>query len=285
MNIVFESLDNFLFEKKIQPINNKIIQNKIEDFYVSLHTKKEFEKYKSSYANKFEYWIDIYVKSKIKIKSIPTFIKVTIEDTDTNKLKNTFKYIIEKSEGWGWYVGDLVINGHSIIDERDYRVEIKKEDLLKFIEDKDEYRISRFSVTNTILIEIEPNYTQRIEQLPRFIYHVTPFYNIEGIKKKGLIPIEGRDRNLYPSRIYFTVDKKSAMDVLLPLKLRYESEEDIMYNNVSSLEDYVMLKIDTSKLNKGIKFFVDQHFGKEDKGIWTYSNIPKEAITILEKNY
>ena len=39
-----------------------------------------------------------------------------------------------------------------------------------------------------------------------------------------------------------------------------------------------MLKIDTSKLRKGTKFYSDENF-KPD-GAWTYSHIPASAISV-----
>jgi hypothetical protein len=284
MNIVFESLDDFLFERRVQSITNKIIEKKIWEFYSSLFTRKEFEKYKENWANNFKYWIDYWVKSNIDIKSTNDFIKIVLNDHKDERMIKTIKFIIDKVDGWGWYVSDLALNGHSIIEHKQ-RANLKKEDFIKFLNDEDYYYLDIRGV-NTILIEIEPNYTQRVIEVPKYIYHVTPFYNLENIRKKGLIKREGSDRK-YFERIYFTTDKKSAFEIMLALKLRDTDEMDIytQENVLNGTESFSVIKIDTSKLIKGTKFYIDQHFGKGNKGIWTNSNIPKEAITIEDKIY
>lgn len=60
---------------------------------------------------------------------------------------------------------------------------------------------------------------------------------------------------------------------------------DIYYSGLKGTDTYVVLQIDTSKIKKGTKFYLDQRYGKSKKGIWTYSNIPPEAIKYTNIKY
>ena len=113
---------------------------------------------------------------------------------------------------------------------------------------------------------LESYYGDLIENIPRFLYHITLNYKLKNILKKGLIPKEGSGWHIrkYPNRVFF-VRKEDLKDALF----------DFDFMGV----DKVILKIDTGKLRKGTKFYKDKYYSK---GLWTYTHIPSEAIEIYE---
>jgi hypothetical protein len=99
--------------------------------------------------------------------------------------------------------------------------------------------------------------------IPRYLYHTTPYYNYQNIKKNGLSV--GFD-----NRIYFTKDLGSSINIANQLYQQYHKNEDI--------EFYHIWRIDTKKINNPI-FFKDEDY---NAGIYITEPIPKNAIRYYE---
>lgn len=106
-------------------------------------------------------------------------------------------------------------------------------------------------------------------KLPEFLWHVTPKENVDSILSNGFEPrqrsVPGTSRR-YAPRVYFGTD---------PTKLK---------GFAKSADDWVLLRIDRTKLPKGQRFFVDQEFGFRKDGmpaaVFTLDPVPASAVSI-----
>lgn len=104
-------------------------------------------------------------------------------------------------------------------------------------------------------------------KMPKSLWHVTPRQNVESILRTGFEPrvrtAPGTTRK-YSPRIYLATDERGARAT------------------INREEDWALLKIDTTKLPKGTKFYVDQEFGHRPDGtpmaVYTTTPIPPVAI-------
>lgn len=126
-------------------------------------------------------------------------------------------------------------------------------------------------------IYYEPSYSDRVEQVPSTLYHITSSKNVKNILKKGLTPKEGvynsklstlnieKNKRAYPARIYLSTNIKLA---------------DILRKSFVKLGDdnnFITLQVDTNNLLPGTKFYKDI---EQPGSIWTYSRIPASAVSI-----
>ena len=119
-----------------------------------------------------------------------------------------------------------------------------------------------------------PNYTERVQNVPDKLYHVTPRKNLNRILKGGLGPRSvGRGKTSstvrkYPGRIYVIGSESAIQRVIDGFGGWGES-------------DYAVLEIDKNSLPKGTKFFIDNEYEERDM-FWTYTPIPASAIKLKE---
>jgi hypothetical protein len=107
-------------------------------------------------------------------------------------------------------------------------------------------------------------------KMPHLLWHVTPRANVEGILEKGFEPRQrtapGTTRK-YVGRIYLATDIKGAKAT------------------INRDEDWALLQIDTSRLPKSMKFYVDQEFGHRADGtpmaVYTQDPIPSVAVSVV----
>lgn len=133
---------------------------------------------------------------------------------------------------------------------------------------------------------LAPNYNERIVEVPKEVYHVTSIYNVETILRRGLIPKSGQQKGdshaarNYAPRIYVTGNMREAEQLLIAFN---EDDFHASYmSGKSSQLDQIVLTIDTTKLNKGTKFYVDAEMGnlEDSHAMWTYSAISAKAISV-----
>ncbi len=162
-----------------------------------------------------------------------------------------------------------------------------------------------------LIIQLERNYGDRLQpaDIPTFLFHTTPIWNVEKILRKGLLPKkpshnshdEDDDWNdekkdpiktgrQYPPRVYLTSSKSLAGE----LSLSFQGDayaEAMMTGSTSGIETYILLKIDARKLLPGTKLYVDNELDNSQyhgTSFWTYTRIPTRAISIDsqdEKDY
>ena len=106
-------------------------------------------------------------------------------------------------------------------------------------------------------------------KLPALLWHITPEANVAGILENGFEPrqrgVPGTSRR-YAPRIYLGTSAEGIRGF------------------AKGGEDWVLLKIDRSKLPKGQKFYVDQEFGHRKDGtpiaVFTMDPIPASAVSV-----
>ena len=131
--------------------------------------------------------------------------------------------------------------------------------------------VTNSEITNSrIEVLIDSNYDNMIKT-PNIVYHVTPTKYIENILKKGLKPMSGNKLAINLPKVYVAITRLGANQIKTIFN-QWELE------TLNSHSDRTVLKIDTSKLRKGTKFYSDEDFAPE--GAWTYSHIPASAISI-----
>jgi len=131
----------------------------------------------------------------------------------------------------------------------------------KMIEDKNKYitiLVDTTEVEESIITITNPG--KRVVP-PRFLIHLTNIENIPTILRDGLIPKENRNIDYgYRPAIFFST----------PDYLFYDNQED-----------YSILLIDTTKVDKRVRFFIDLNFTISNNGkcIMCFDQINPEAIT------
>lgn len=125
-----------------------------------------------------------------------------------------------------------------------------------------------------IKIILEPNIGEK-QIVPKFLYHLSKTENEKFILSKGLKPKEGlRKYTKYPSRVYLFNSLLSKDDIISFSISLFEPKNDI---NVT------LFKVDTQLLNKNIKFYIDKDIENSNIGVWTYSHIPENAISVYKR--
>lgn len=130
------------------------------------------------------------------------------------------------------------------------------------------------------------------------LYHITPSSKVNKILKNGLTPHAGNKLSVHPERIYFMPfikfgfsEKVTVINIansLYAQNLRKECKK----KNLSELEieklilhgrdiKYSVLEVDISKCNENIEFYGDPN---ADGAVWTYDNIPPQAINVILKD-
>lgn len=117
-----------------------------------------------------------------------------------------------------------------------------------------------------IELTLEKKYDSKYPQI-RFLYHVTPIFNINKIKKNGLCPKTKSKKSYHPERVYLTKRKEDAIKAVDLFK-KYENSE------------YVLLKVDTKKIKHRITIYNDPNF---TMGFYTYDVLPPYSISIEQK--
>ena len=107
------------------------------------------------------------------------------------------------------------------------------------------------------------------------IKHITPLYNVEKIKKIGLVPKSSNSRFNYPDRIYFFRGDTPMLEIGYQII-------DFQQNNPSKgdKDDYALISIDTNKLPNDCRFYYDPNYSS---GIFTTDNIPPSSIVGIKK--
>jgi hypothetical protein len=142
---------------------------------------------------------------------------------------------------------------------------------------------------------LEKNYGNRISETGEVLYHVTRSHDVKKILRQGLIPHQAsheteedkqndidsgeqlQQGRQYSPRVYVTPSLELADE------LSFSFQDDGPDANASDYEDYTFLRIDTSKLLPGTKFYEDSEFATsryKGQSFWTYSRIPAAALSV-----
>ena len=113
-----------------------------------------------------------------------------------------------------------------------------------------------------------------INDLPRYLCHITDAYSARKIKKNGFYPRNKNERGyIYPDRVhFFTTYNRMVQYALLALK-------GVRVGKKEKRPIYTIFQIDTAKI-PNVTFYKDFDFDPNStEGIFTYSYITPEAIS------
>jgi hypothetical protein len=133
------------------------------------------------------------------------------------------------------------------------------------------YKVKATDGTNWLQMQFEPKYQKELEIIKKrrlMLVHITPFKNIEDIRKKGFIPSSKNEFFSYPDRVYFYYCKNDLNELLQMVDYRYLS-------NGWGDERYCTFLIDSSKVPNNVSFFADPNM---ENGIYTYDNVPYNTV-------
>ena len=109
--------------------------------------------------------------------------------------------------------------------------------------------------------------------VPRFLYHILPQSKVKKVLKIGLCPRSGNKIGKHIERVYLLYEEPSRSLAIAIADSLY----GVKYKRDRGVQ-YAMLKIDTTKIKQEFKIFGDPNFYQ---GVWTFSNIPPEAISVI----
>ena len=125
------------------------------------------------------------------------------------------------------------------------------------------------------VFQFEPHFQDNSsskQNIPRYIYHITKPTILHKIQRNGITPKSKNKQFSYPPRCYFfTVFDEDLM--------RWFAEYS---EKVQEEQDYLVVTVDTTKLNDDVKFWTDKSFDSS-VAIYTYDNIPPTAIVNFQK--
>lgn len=162
------------------------------------------------------------------------------------KFKEAIKYIENLC---GWKLSSVKkYNGIPIYDKKDIEKELDK----------------------YIWLQFEPKFDIELENIPNKIYHVTPLKNLSKIKKIGLTPKSKNTLFQYESRIYFSKDVESLINLI---KIFFKT-------NDKKTHEFVILEIKIENHMFKTRFFNDPNF---KNSFYTLENIKPELIKPIMK--
>ena len=266
---------------------------------------------KETFGNKKYKKKPILVETKIMdsiIFDVPFFINEgLIETYDIEKVVTTLADIYNLELGL-CYLGDFLTNKtkyDGLIDKT--TVPTTKEDVIVIILPNNEYlyvnkeQIDKkmnkygwfYSASKTltfkgkpyndwIILQYEEKYGTDVTEYIfnnksiKFLYHLTSNKNIKKILKNGIVP-KYTERNDFknPDRIYFFIKEIDNYTTSIISNSFNNSRNDKQQTN-----EYCLLEIDKTKLDKNIKLYIDPRM---KNAVYTFDNVSPSAITIKNK--
>ena len=113
--------------------------------------------------------------------------------------------------------------------------------------------------------------------VPKFLYHLTPENKVNKILKNGLVPKAQNKLSNHPDRVYFFLQK----DLLLNYKAYADDFWLSVHKTMPRNDKYALLKIDTEKCNEDFRIYGDPNMVR---GVWTFDNVPPEAIMVEKQD-
>jgi len=118
------------------------------------------------------------------------------------------------------------------------------------------------------ILQYEAKFNIKVDKLPPKIYHLTFGNKLEKIRKDGLTPKTSTVFFNFNDRIYFSKKEESLKNLT------------IQKHNITKKNNFIILEIDTSSLQHGIRFFEDPLF---INGMYTLENIPPISIKPIKR--
>ena len=177
-------------------------------------------------------------------KQFPTSKIEKNKENNTFKIKNinqeNFSLLLKLTNNLGWFpswISSPFYNG-------------------KYFEDVE------INITSNIIFEAK--YDEKVENIPQFLYHISPAENTEKILQKGIAPKSRSKASYHPERIYLLKNPDRAEDLA---DMFYQKTGETLWG---------LIKIDTTKIpGEYLKLYKDPNY---DNGYYTLNNIPPQSI-------
>ncbi len=122
----------------------------------------------------------------------------------------------------------------------------------------------------------------------KYLYHVSPAENLASIKQKGIVPMPSRWKKFKRSekRVYLMGSEMNAKDMAYMFSVAKSAEKDDLMAALGVVDkhEYVVLKIDTTKLPVGFKIYFDEDTVSDTgSAFWTKQAVPRNAIVSVMK--
>lgn len=133
-----------------------------------------------------------------------------------------------------------------------------------------------------VTLQFEPKFivdsSIRIRREEKILYHITPYYNLEKIKKFGFSPRNKNTYFYYPGRVYFL--RGSTDREIIELLGNELSSKNFSKGNVEG--KYAIITVDLEKIPEDVRFSLDTNY---EWGIFTPDNIRPDCIIDAEEVY
>lgn len=136
--------------------------------------------------------------------------------------------------------------------------------------------VEKLGYVPLVAISFDPVYQDSIKDTVRkwrYIFHISPLYNKDGILQKGLLPSSQNSLFKYPPRVYFLKPTTMHSEMEHLVKELYKNDKKPNNNGL-----YCIYRIDLDKVPENVDFFFDPRY---EDGIYTDGKIPRQAITYL----
>ena len=124
-----------------------------------------------------------------------------------------------------------------------------------------------------LALQFEPMYQDCRNDIIKsmtYIYHLTPYYNVESIKKNGLVPKSTNYKFNYPDRIFFIKEDTSIPIIKKLAKRLSDANKDFL-----NIGKYYLITLNTHLIPEHIKFYLDPLY---DYGLFCEEPVPSSAI-------
>lgn len=281
MNSVSKHVKNVLNEGMSLEISN--IKNTIYDFdYVfddfeqipDTERKRQYMMSLSSFAKGFPYDHKIsFINETYYINEVATKtydVKYTI-----NEMKTLFGFEDWQLKGYfnpGIQVKLMVIIGN-IYDNKESLIKAMESYGWSFAFESLKKIINNGIEEQWIMLHFDPMFQKSVNDeisLHPILFHWTPEYNIENIKKEGLIPKSDNYIFKYPPKIHLMKGTISNSE-----KLKFGRILCIANKDPRNNKNYILIDIDTRKIPYHIDYFYDPRY---KYGYYTKDKICKEPL-------
>lgn len=120
----------------------------------------------------------------------------------------------------------------------------------------------------------DDDFSKELKEHETTLYHVTPIYYAEKIKRIGITPRSRNKEFGYPDRSYFVIGSARPILPYLVWEL-YASAENKLHNG-----KYAAFSIGLNKVPKEMRFYLDPN---SKYSVYTYENIAPNAIIGVEE--
>lgn len=128
--------------------------------------------------------------------------------------------------------------------------------------------------------KIYPDDSKKIRNEETKLFHLTPHYNIDKIKRLGFIPSCKNELYMYPDRTYFfrgSVDRDEIIEFANQLKKTISNKHTKDRRNPSK---FYLISIDLDKVPENVRLCLDQNY---INGVHTQDSIMPDVITDIEE--